>query len=246
MEELSEQEQWEQLKGWVRANGPQVLILVVLMLLGWFGWKWWQSHQQQQAQDASALYQDIMDKLDANKVPDAIALMENLRSEYPKSPYVSSADLMAARAYVENNDLDKAADALQRVMTTAADKDLRPIARVRLARVQEAQGKYDAALATLGNASLGAFESARLEARGDILLAKGDRPGALAEYQAARKLEPNPDDAAASADSAAELLDLKIDDLKGQPAAPTAAPAGAPAPASAPAPAGTPAPAATP
>jgi predicted negative regulator of RcsB-dependent stress response len=235
VEELSEQEQWEQLKGWVRGNGPQVLILVALMLLGWFGWKWWQGREQQQDMAASATYQDILARLDANKVPEATALLETLRSEDPKSPYVFAADLVLARAYVENNQLDKAADVLQGVMNTAPDNELRPIARVRLARVQAAQGKYDEALTTLGTASLGAFESARLEERGDILLAKGDRAGALAEYQAARKLEPSSDEQASSVGSAADLLDLKISDLKNlpasQPATPTPTPAPSPAPA---------------
>ncbi len=49
MDELSEQEQWDSLKGWVRTNGPQVVILVAVMLLGWSGWKWWKSHTEEQA-----------------------------------------------------------------------------------------------------------------------------------------------------------------------------------------------------
>jgi predicted negative regulator of RcsB-dependent stress response len=233
VEELSEQEQWDQLKGWVRTNGPQVLVLVALMLLGWYGWKWWQGRGVAQAQAASAAYQGVLAKLDDNKMPEAIALIESMRSQYPKSPYVAAADLVAARAYVENNQLDKAAEVPQRVMNTATDEHLKPIARVRLARVQSAQGKYDAALATLGTVSLGEFEASRLEARGDILLAKGDHAGALAAYQAARKLTPSgADDDSSSTGSAAELLDLKISDLQGSAAA--AAPASITKPAATP------------
>ena len=226
MEELSEQEQWDQFKGWVRSNGPQVLILVALMLLGWYGWKWWQARGLQQAEAASATYQQILAKLDDNKMPEAVALAEALRSENPKSAYVSAGDMVLARAYVENNQLDKAAEILQRVMNSGTDEHLKPIARVRLARVQAAQGKYDAALATLGTTSLGTFEASRLEARGDILLAKGDHAGALAAYQAARKLTPGGggDDEASATGGAAELLDLKIADLQG-PASTPAPPA---------------------
>jgi predicted negative regulator of RcsB-dependent stress response len=97
--------------------------------------------------------------------------------------------------------------------------------------VQSAQGKYDVALATLGTKPMGEHEAARLETRGDILYAKGDRAGALAEYEAARKLQPATDDAAGEA-SVSELLDLKVADLKGSAATtPVAPPTVAPTPA---------------
>jgi len=228
VDELSEQEQWEQLKGWTRTNGPQVLILVALMLLGWYGWKWWQNRGEQQALAASAAYQAIIARFDDNKMADGMALIETLRSTYPQSPYVGAADMVAARVFVESNQLDKAAERLQRVAASAKDRKLRPIATLRLAKVQAAEGHYDVALATLGSASLGGHEAGRLEERGDILLAKGDRPGALAAYQAARKQQPTDADAD-SQETVAGLLDLKIADLGGPPTA-TAAPAPAPKP----------------
>jgi predicted negative regulator of RcsB-dependent stress response len=241
VEELSEQEQWEQLKGWVRSNGPQVLMLVAIMLLGWYGWKWWQSHQQEQARAASDAYDVIMSRFDEQKMAEGVALIEALRTKYPKSPYVAAADMVAARIYVDTNQLDKAAQMLTSVMNTAPDEKLRPIARIRLARVQSALGEYDKALATLGDTPLGAQEAARLEARGDILYAKGDRAAALTEYLAARKIEPvTSDENAESTGSSTEVLDLKIADLQGPgsaaPAVPTAPQPGAKAPA-APAPA---------
>jgi predicted negative regulator of RcsB-dependent stress response len=111
------------------------------------------------------------------------------------------------------------------VVASARDEKLRPIAQIRLARVQAAQGKYDVALATLGDQPLGTQEPARLEARGDILLAKGDLAGALGSYQEARQLHPGTDP-----DDSSELLDLKIADLKGAvPAAPAAEAPAAPA-----------------
>ena len=215
MDELSEQEQWDQLKGWVRSNGPQVVIMVAVMLLGVAGWKWWRAHGEQQALAASTAYQAIIVRFDDDKSAEAMVLIETLRSEYPKSPYVSAADMVAARVFVESNQLDKAAAALERVASSARDAKLRPIAQIRLARVQSAQGHYDVALATLGSVSLGRQEAARLEARGDILLAKGDLAGGLAEYQAARKLHGAAvEDDSGDEGNAAELLDLKIADVQ--------------------------------
>ena len=234
MDELSEQEQWERLKGWVRTNGPQVLVMVAVMLLGWYGWKWWQSRGTERALADDQSYRAILVAFDDQKNTEALALIETLRSDHPKSPYVAAADMVAARVYVETNELDKAAERLQRVASSAEDLKLRPVAQIRLARVQSAQGKYDEALATLGDKPMGAQEAARLEARGDILFAKGDRAGALSAYEQAITLQPADSVEDEGQGNATELLNLKIADLKGSGTASAAAPA-ASAPAAAPA-----------
>ena len=232
MDLLSEEEQWERMKAWLRNSGPSVLALTALILLGWFGWKWWQDHTRQQALSASATYQKMLGSFDEGKAKEAFAVLETLRSEHPKSPYVSAGDLIAANVYVGSNELDKAIESLQRVASSSSDEDLRPVARLRLARVQSAKGEFDTALATLGTADMGPYESARLEVRGDILLAKSDSAGALQEYQAARKLL-RPEQLGEG--SVGELLDLKIGDLGATPAGAT--PAAVEAAESAPAPA---------
>jgi predicted negative regulator of RcsB-dependent stress response len=227
VELLSEEEQWERLKAWLRTNGLSVLVLAALMLLGWFGWHWWKDRNQQQAVSAGEAYQTVLAQFDEGKLPEAYALIETLRSEYPKSPYVNAADLAAANMHVAANELDKAAERLKRVADGALDEQLRPIARLRLARVQASMAQYDAAMATLGTAEMGVHEPARLEVRGDVLYAQGDREGALKEYQASRKLLPVVE---LDEGGVGELLDLKIADLGGTPeAAPPAAEAAAPA-----------------
>lgn len=211
MELLSEDEQWEALKRWIRTNGPSIAIMVVVAFVAWFGWKWWQSRQDQQALAANVVYDQVLQSFDANKPDEAVALIEALRREYPKSAYVAAADLAAARVFVSRNELDKAVQRLERVANEAPDQALRPIARLRLARVLTAQAQYDKALATLGTADMGVHQAAWLEARGDVLLAKGDAAGALQDYAAARKLLPAAVDGVADV---GELLDLKISDLK--------------------------------
>lgn len=220
MDELSEQEQWENLKRWVRNNGPQVLVLTALGLAGFYGWQWWQGRGEQQAQAASTMYEQILARFDDQQMAEGVAMIDTLRKEYPKSPYVDAADMVAARVYVETNQLDKAAETLKRVASSAGDEKLRPIAQVRLARVQAALGNYDEALATLGDKPLGSQEPARLEARGDILLAKGDQAGALANYEEARQLHPG----GGNEEDSTGLLDLKIADLKGSVPAPAEQP----------------------
>jgi predicted negative regulator of RcsB-dependent stress response len=211
VELLSEEEQWESLKRWLRENVPFILGLLALMAVGYFGWKWWLEQKDTQALEAGAAYERILATFDSGKVEDALSQVESLRKQHPKSGYVSSADLAAAKMFVLTNDLEKAAQRLERVMNEAADEQLRPIARLRLVRVLTAQGQFDKALATLGTEDRGRHQSAYLELRGDVLLAKGDRVAALAAYEASKKALPN---SRSITSGVGELLELKINDLR--------------------------------
>jgi predicted negative regulator of RcsB-dependent stress response len=113
---------------------------------------------------------------------------------------------------VDANELDKAAAGLTYAMDNANDDEIKLIARMRLARVLSAQGKHDEALALLKVDEAGEFAPRLADVRGDVLLAKGDRDGALREYLAART---SPNDGRIDQD----MLDLKIRDLGGTPPA---------------------------
>src|SRR5207253_2441040 len=83
------------------------------------------------------------------------------------SPYADQARLLAARVYVDSGELERAAGELANVAERSKDRDLALVARLRLARVQIAQGKPDGALATLGVVEPGAFAARFHEVRGD-------------------------------------------------------------------------------
>jgi predicted negative regulator of RcsB-dependent stress response len=208
--DYSEAEQWERAKEWARINGPWIVAGIALAAAGVWGFGWYKDRRVAQAETASARYEEMLEAFTRNDRARGMTLAEDLNREYSWTPYASLATLMAARFQVEANELDKAAASLKTVMDGAPDNELRLIARTRLARVQAAQGKYDEALATLKVEQPGEFAPRLADARGDVLLAKGDRAGALREYLAART-----GDADGRIDT--ELLDLKIRDLGGTP-----------------------------
>ncbi len=176
---LSEKEQWEQIKAWVRENGLWIVagVLVGAGILG--GWRWYQDHVDSQGAQANAKYTDVLDAIASGDRTKAFVLIGELERDYSSSPYVDQAKLMAARIYVESNDLDKAVTELQSVVGHSKDSVLATIARLRLARVQISQKKADAALATLNGMNAGAFESRYHEVLGDAYFAKGDKATAL-------------------------------------------------------------------
>ena len=204
---LSESEQWDALKAWLKENGGWLVGGIAVGVLALAGWRWWEARQDRFALEASSKYEQILGAFDRGDRSQALTLIGELEREHASSPYVDQAHLAEARIAVQSGQLDKAATSLQAVLEKTRDPELASIARLRLARVQMAQNKFDAALATLdAEQDAGAFEPRYREVRGDIHLAKGDKAAALKEYQAARA-------AAGRGAVDTELLDLKIKDL---------------------------------
>ena len=210
MSDYNEAEQWERAKEWARTNGLWIVAGIAIGAAGLWGWRWYQERQDTQAEAASARYEEMLEAYSRSDKTRALTIVDDLNREYQWTPYASLGTLMAAKIHVESNELDKAAAGLKTVMDNAPDDELRMIARIRLARVQSAQSKYDEALATLTVAEPGGFATRLADTRGDVLLAKGDRSGALKEYLAARTGE---NDGQIDVD----MLDLKIRDLGGTP-----------------------------
>jgi FimV-like protein len=207
-EYLTEKEQWERVTAWLRENGLWIVAGVVVGALGIGGWQWWTAHVDKVDADASEKYEQLQADLGKGDRTGALLLMGDLERDYGSTPYVDQARLALARAYVESNDLDKAAATLQSVVGHSKDKQLALIARIRLARVQIAQQKPDDALSSLDGVDPGAFGALFHEVRGDADFAKGNKAAALTEYKAAKMA-----DIGGSGGGDSALLDLKIADL---------------------------------
>ena len=183
---LTERDQWEALKAWLRENGAWMVAGVIIGVAGLFGYRWWEERQTEQAHTAQARYTEVLSALGRNDRTRATELADELKRDFAKTPYSDQAQLAVARAHVESLELDAAIQRLREVMDHSDDDELRLIARERVARVQLAQDRPDEAIATLGAAeSPGAFAARYAELRGDALLRKGDTAGAIAAYREA-------------------------------------------------------------
>lgn len=202
---LNEKEQWERVLKWVREQGPWALAAVVVVAAGYAGWHFWQTRIEQRYVSAASRYEAILEAFGRNNIDGGLKLADDLIKDFPSSAYADQANLAVARVQVEHAQLDQAAARLGQVLGATRDPELALIARLRLARVQLAQGKPDDALKTLNAVDPGAFAARYAQVRGDIFMAKGDRTAALKEYRAARE------SAGETLDTG--LLDLKIDEL---------------------------------
>jgi predicted negative regulator of RcsB-dependent stress response len=146
----SEQEQWERVKAWLRENGLWLIAGILIGIGALVGWRWWEARVERIAQEASGRYEQVLEALGRGDRTRSQTLVDELRRDYASSPYVDQADLVIARSDVEAGELPKAIERLTRVMNGSKDAELQHVARLRLARVQIAQGNPDTALATLG------------------------------------------------------------------------------------------------
>jgi predicted negative regulator of RcsB-dependent stress response len=207
-EYMNEQEQWEFVRNWLRQNGVWLLAGVALAAAGLWGWRGWQAHQEAMLMEANGQYQQVLAAFGKNDMPTVIKLADQLVSTHPGSGYAEQSQLAAARMQVENNQLPGALDRLQKVQSATSDPQLRLVVRLRIARIQLEQNRIDDALKTLSEVDPGAFAGRFAEVRGDALLAKGDRAGALKAYREAQSSQPTEPGAAAG-----DLLALKINEL---------------------------------
>ena len=216
-EYLSEREQADQLRHWLRENWVWLVAGVALGLGGLYGQRWWQAHRTARSLQAEQRFSAMLDALSREQRAEGVRLAGEITGEFSDTPYADQATLVLARLDVESGELDRAATRLAQVMKESRDPELALVARLRLARVQLAQGQHDPALATLDSVRLPEVEARVAELRGDVLLARGEAAAALEAYRQAQ--------AAARAETAGDglvdhaLLAMKIDQLAASTAA---------------------------
>lgn len=208
---LSEREQAEQLRNWLRANWIWMAAGVALVVGGYYGYQWWQSSRSTESLAAEARFSAMLEALAGNNREEGVRIGNELATAHGDTPYADQARLLLARLDVEAGNFGAAESRLAGVARKSDDPELRVVAQMRLARVQLAQGRHDDALASLEAARQPATEARVEELRGDVLLARADEAGALAAYRKAQALAETPSMDGGLVD--AELLGLKIDKL---------------------------------
>lgn len=214
---LTDDQQADQVKSWMRQNGPFLIAGVVLGLGGLFGWNQWQNYQAQRAEAASALYDQLLQSVSEQQVDTASQQLQQLETDFSSSAYLDQARLSMAGLYVSRSKQEEAIAQLQRVADKGVADEIRNIARLRLARLLSANDKNDEALKVLKVSGTGAYAPLFHDVRGDVYYAMGKLTEARSEYEQALNNEM----AAAVLDPA--YVTAKLDELGGTAADLTAA-----------------------
>jgi predicted negative regulator of RcsB-dependent stress response len=191
-------EQGEIVKKWLSENGSAIVMGLVIAFGGLFGLKQWQAWQVNSRQQASVEFAVMGDLLASGQLDAAVSNFENLKEDYPDSPYTSMAAMQFATARISTSQPELAIGLYEFVIEKGYPKAMKAIARERLARVLLDQGQPDAALETLqGAEDITGLESRFAEVRGDIHFSQGQLAVAEADYlEALEKLEEGAGDRA--------------------------------------------------
>ena len=198
----TEEQQEEAIKRFLKENGVSLALGALLGLGGIFGWNTYSEVRLDNIAENSVAFSAVTDA--ATEPAALLAAGEKFTSEHGDTNYAGLTNLLMAKAAVEEKEFDKAAQFLNAALAGNLAPAVKNVALLRLARIELAQSKYDAALATLTKLNDESFKAQQQELNGDIYLAKGDKDSARTAYQAAADaggIETNPN------------LQMKLDDL---------------------------------
>ncbi len=205
-ENLSDDERLEQIREWWREYGWYLIGGVLLGVAILSGIRQYDAYRQDQSEAAAVLYQELVLAIADDADSDALSLLEQLRNEFPSSPYTDQAGLSIVITHLGNQSTRGAMDALRYTLENTSDEHLALIARLRLTRLLVSSGRHDEALALLDGLDPGTFSARFSEIRGDIYYAQGDSDSARTAYSQALN-----DEQSALVDRG--LVQMKLDDL---------------------------------
>lgn len=203
---LTEQEQIQQLKNWIKEYGLTILIGVILALLITSGWHYWQNYRHKNLSHASGVYDEMLTARAEGNAIELKVQAEKLISHYPKSPYAQMAAFMLAREAVITENYTEALHQLNWVLEHTSVPAFRDIARLRIARILIATNKAPDAITVLHQVDDSSFKGMASEIEGDAYLSLNELDRAQHSYQLALKELPNPE-------ATRPILQMKLDDL---------------------------------
>lgn len=205
-EYLTEQEQIQQLKTWLKQYGPTVILGILVALVITFGWRYWQERQTRLLQHASVAFDEMLSQRAENKNSVAVSDAKSIVKTYPKTPYADMAAFMIARDAISKKDYSTALQSLHKVIDHSSTSPIREIARIRIARILIEENKLQEAFSILNTVDDPSFMGLINEVKGDAFLAKGDKASAKKAYQSALTQIPN-------AEELRPILEMKLNDL---------------------------------
>ena len=220
----SDEEQIELLKSIWKDYGQPVVLAVAVSLVAVSGYRYWNNINYEKASAASALYQNLLDTVNASQqsqpghMPQPLTdeqkatvshVVASLQDDYSSSRYAQFATLFQAQQQVKDDNLAGARISLEWVLAQRPEAEVKTIASVRLARVllSESDDNARQALDVLAAAASDkAYEASVESVKGDAYLALGQFAQARESYQKAV-------DSARDNGDNRPLLQLKLDDL---------------------------------
>ena len=205
-EYLTEQEQIELLKNWIKQYSLVILLGIFLASVMIFGWRTWQERQFKLSTHASLIFDEMLTARVQRNHDALSSATDKLLAHYSRTVYSPFAVLMLARQTVVQKNYPEAQKQLMWVIQHSDVASIRQIARLRLARILLALHQPKESLETLKKDDDRYFTGLIDEVRGDAYLAMNNPHLAKEWYTRALNDLPN-------AEVIRPLLQMKLDNL---------------------------------
>jgi predicted negative regulator of RcsB-dependent stress response len=185
---LTDEEQVEKAKAWLKENGTSIVAGVVIGLGGIFGWQFWDSYQANKAAEGAQAYDRFVQVAQQSEPGKTAEEAASLDEAFAKTAYSHFAALELARQQAEAGELDAARATLEKTRASIRDAAMQAVIDLRLARLLMSQGKLDEAGAMISKLATGSFAAEAASLRGQIAWMQGKNDEARAALEEARAL----------------------------------------------------------
>jgi predicted negative regulator of RcsB-dependent stress response len=209
--DLEEQEQIASFKAFWASYGNLITWVLIIALAGYAGYNFWNAHNRTQAAEASGLYDQLLDSLQANDNAKVQRIATDVEAKFDGTTYAQMSALGAARSAFDAKDLKTAKQQLQWVVDHGND-EYKSVAKLRLAGVLLDEKAYDDALKLLATDFLPQYKAEVADRKGDVLVAQNKPAEARTAYQVAL-------DAMDKKNPGRQLVQIKLDAVGGSQAA---------------------------
>ncbi len=185
--DLEEQEQLATLKHFWSRWGNLITWSVTGLMLAYAAWTGWQYWERRQAAQAGAMKEAVTQALASSNWTLAEQATTDLTQQFPKTHAASSAQLLLAKAALDQKKTDLARQSLNWVVQQGTDDALVSLARLRLAGLWLDEGKPDQAKPLLSVTPAPGFEALFDDRLGDWAQATQQNNLAVEHYSKAWK-----------------------------------------------------------
>jgi len=185
---LTDEEQVEKAKAWLKENGTSIVAGVVIGLGGIFGWQFWDSYQANKAAEGAQAYDRFVQVAQQSEPGKTAEEAASLDEAFANTAYSHFAALELARQQAEAGELDAARVTLEKTRASIRDAAMQAVIDLRLARLLMSQGKLDEAGAMISKLDTGSFAAEAASLRGQIAWMQGKNDEARAALEEARAL----------------------------------------------------------
>lgn len=141
----TEEQQVEALQKWWKENSTASLIGLGIGLAVILGWNYWLDYKKIEMGKASAMYEQLLKDVNADKKDSVDTVANKLKTEFKATEYTTYSTLLQAKTKVDAGDLAGAKELLQSLANQSTD-ELSQLAKLRLVRLFLATGEYEKGL----------------------------------------------------------------------------------------------------